>query len=120
MALLEGTIAIAVAFGPHHQLLLGARRGSRLVVGDGDGGMLVGTAAAGIAAAGANFEACFTLPEVPDFTAPLLCGIPVRMLAHRAAIRGGEDTDRPRNQAKSRSAEQQQLGNSPLGQVAVW
>ena len=61
--------------------------------------------AEGVAAAGADIEAAFILPAVPDFIAPLLYSVPVQLLAYYAALRRGTDIDRPRNLAKSVTVE---------------
>ena len=46
---LEGAFALAVIFNGHHDLMIGARRGSPLVVGHGDGEMYLGSDALSLA-----------------------------------------------------------------------
>ncbi len=49
MARLRGAFALAVLFSGRHDLLMGARRGSSLAVGYGDGAMYIGTDALALA-----------------------------------------------------------------------
>ncbi|MFO1129349.1 MAG: glutamine--fructose-6-phosphate transaminase (isomerizing) [Rhodospirillales bacterium] len=46
---LEGAFALAILFAGHHQLMIGARRGSPLAVGYGDGEMYLGSDALALA-----------------------------------------------------------------------
>ncbi len=46
---LEGAFALAMIFGGHHDLMIGARRGSPLAVGHGDGEMYLGSDALALA-----------------------------------------------------------------------
>ncbi|MCH8036074.1 MAG: glutamine--fructose-6-phosphate transaminase (isomerizing) [Proteobacteria bacterium] len=94
-------VVIAAPSGPLFKKVMGnlqevsARGGKVLLLSD----------AAGVAAAGADVEASFTLPTVPDFIAPLLYSLPVQLLAYQTALRLGTDVDRPRNLAKSVTVE---------------
>jgi len=45
------------------------------------------------------------LPEVPSFMHPILCTIPVQLLAYYTAVLKGTDVDQPRNLAKSVTVE---------------
>src|SRR6266850_3810616 len=49
MARLRGAFALAIIFGSRHDLMIGARRGSPLVVGYGDGEMFLGSDALALA-----------------------------------------------------------------------
>ena len=103
IALIDETVPVVIAApsGPLFKKVMGnlqevsARGGKVLLLSD----------AAGVAAAGADLEAAFTLPAVPDFTAPLLYSLPVQLLAYQTALRRGTDIDRPRNLAKSVTVE---------------
>ena len=94
-------VVIAAPSGPLFKKVMGnlqevsARGGKVLLLSD----------AAGVAAAGVDVEASFTLPTVPDFIAPLLYSLPVQLLAYQTALRLGTDVDRPRNLAKSVTVE---------------
>ncbi|MEN0088574.1 MAG: glutamine--fructose-6-phosphate transaminase (isomerizing) [Pseudomonadota bacterium] len=46
-----------------------------------------------------------TMPNVPDFVAPMIYAIPVQMLAYHTAVHMGTDVDQPRNLAKSVTVE---------------
>ena len=103
IALIDEAVPVVVIApsGPLFKKVMGnlqevsARGGKVLLLSD----------AAGVAAAGADLEAAFTLPAVPDFTAPLLYSLPVQLLAYQAALRRGTDIDCPRNLAKSVTVE---------------
>ena len=103
IALIDEAVPVVVIApsGPLFKKVMGnlqevsARGGKVLLLSD----------AAGVAAAGADLEAAFTLPAVPDLTAPLLYSLPVQLLAYQAALRRGTDIDRPRNLAKSVTVE---------------
>ena len=103
IALIDEAVPVVVIApsGPLFKKVMGnlqevsARGGKVLLLSD----------AAGVAAAGADLEAAFALPTVPDFTAPLLYSLPVQLLAYQAALRRGTDIDRPRNLAKSVTVE---------------
>src|SRR5580765_7643605 len=41
------------------------------------------------------------VPKVPDFVSPILCVIPLQLLAYHLAVELGRDVDKPRNLAKS-------------------
>ena len=69
------------------------------------GKVLLMSDAAGIAEAGAGCWKTLTLPQVPDFLAPILYAIPAQLLAYHTAIAKGTDVDQPRNLAKSVTVE---------------
>lgn len=46
-----------------------------------------------------------TLPDVPDFIAPILYCLPMQLLAYHTAVLKGTDVDQPRNLAKSVTVE---------------
>jgi glucosamine--fructose-6-phosphate aminotransferase (isomerizing) len=48
---------------------------------------------------------CITLPQINNFTAPILYAIPVQLLAYHVAVLKGTDVDQPRNLAKSVTVE---------------
>jgi len=43
--------------------------------------------------------------KVPDFVSPILCVIPLQLLAYHLAVELGRDVDKPRNLAKSVTVE---------------
>jgi glucosamine--fructose-6-phosphate aminotransferase (isomerizing) len=45
------------------------------------------------------------VPKVPDFVSPILCVIPLQLLAYHLAVELGRDVDKPRNLAKSVTVE---------------
>ena len=45
------------------------------------------------------------VPRVPDFVSPILCVIPLQLLAYHMAVELGRDVDKPRNLAKSVTVE---------------
>src|SRR4051794_4454956 len=45
------------------------------------------------------------VPKVPDFVSPILCVIPLQLLAYHMAVELGRDVDKPRNLAKSVTVE---------------
>lgn len=60
---------------------------------------------AGLAKAGALAERHIRLPAVDPFIAPILCAVPVQLLAYHTAVTKGTDVDQPRNLAKSVTVE---------------
>ncbi|MEY2559915.1 MAG: hypothetical protein QOG51_330 [Verrucomicrobiota bacterium] len=46
-----------------------------------------------------------TVPSVPDYVSPILCVIPLQLLAYHLAVELGRDVDKPRNLAKSVTVE---------------
>ncbi len=72
-----------------------ARHGKVLLISD----------AQGVAEAGMGCWKTLTLPQVPDFLAPILYAIPAQLLAYHTAIAKGTDVDQPRNLAKSVTVE---------------
>ncbi len=69
------------------------------------GRLLVFTDPAGAARMERLAERLIVLPEVHDFTAPILHSIAVQMLAYEVALLKGTDVDQPRNLAKSVTVE---------------
>ena len=69
------------------------------------GKVLLMSDAKGIAEAGMGCWKTLTLPQVPDFLAPILYAIPAQLLAYHTAIAKGTDVDQPRNLAKSVTVE---------------
>ena len=43
----------------------------------------------------------FTIPDVPEYVAPILSVIPLQLFAYHMAVLLGRDVDKPRNLAKS-------------------
>jgi glucosamine--fructose-6-phosphate aminotransferase (isomerizing) len=72
-----------------------AARGGRIIlISDGDA-----------ARAGCALEAHIAVPKVHAFANPLLCAVPVQLLAYHTAVFMGTDVDQPRNLAKSVTVE---------------
>ena len=69
------------------------------------GRLLVFTDPAGAVRMERLAERLIVLPEVHDFTAPILHSIAVQMLAYEVALLKGTDVDQPRNLAKSVTVE---------------
>ena len=59
----------------------------------------------GIDLAGDNCWQHITVPEVDPFIAPLICALPIQLLAYHTAVSKGTDVDQPRNLAKSVTVE---------------
>jgi glucosamine--fructose-6-phosphate aminotransferase (isomerizing) len=59
----------------------------------------------GIAEAGEGCWRTITMPEAPNFLAPILYAVPAQLLAYHTAIAKGTDVDQPRNLAKSVTVE---------------
>jgi glucosamine--fructose-6-phosphate aminotransferase (isomerizing) len=59
----------------------------------------------GIDLAGDNCWAHLVVPEVDPFIAPLICALPIQLLAYHTAVAKGTDVDQPRNLAKSVTVE---------------
>ncbi|TKA95363.1 glutamine--fructose-6-phosphate transaminase (isomerizing) [Cereibacter changlensis] len=72
-----------------------ARHGRVLLISD----------AQGVAEAGAGCWRTLTMPQAPDFLAPILYALPAQLLAYHTAIAKGTDVDQPRNLAKSVTVE---------------
>lgn len=49
--------------------------------------------------------ALIRIPRVPSFTNPLICAVPVQLIAYHTAVFMGTDVDQPRNLAKSVTVE---------------
>ena len=46
-----------------------------------------------------------TLPDIPEFIAPIMYSLPMQLLAYHTAVLKGTDVDQPRNLAKSVTVE---------------
>ncbi|VTS06487.1 glutamine--fructose-6-phosphate transaminase (isomerizing) [Tuwongella immobilis] len=53
----------------------------------------------------AKCDELILVPEVPEFLQPLICSIPLQLLAYEIAVLRGCDVDKPRNLAKSVTVE---------------
>ena len=60
---------------------------------------------AGIARLGSKAAQVIEIPACHPFVAPILCAVPVQLLAYHAAVAKGTDVDQPRNLAKSVTVE---------------
>ncbi len=60
---------------------------------------------AGIAMAGNRADHVIRIPDGDDFTLPILCAVPLQLLAYYVAVAKGTDVDQPRNLAKSVTVE---------------
>jgi glucosamine--fructose-6-phosphate aminotransferase (isomerizing) len=60
---------------------------------------------AGFAKAGSGAWARIAVPQVEPLFAPLVCAVPVQLLAYHTAVAKGTDVDQPRNLAKSVTVE---------------
>jgi glucosamine--fructose-6-phosphate aminotransferase (isomerizing) len=69
------------------------------------GRVLLLSDAQGVAEAGAGCWRTLTLPQVPNFLAPILYAVPAQLIAYHTAIAKGTDVDQPRNLAKSVTVE---------------
>jgi glucosamine--fructose-6-phosphate aminotransferase (isomerizing) len=58
-----------------------------------------------LATAGASAAATLALPRVHSAVAPILCAVPLQLLAYHVATHLGKDVDQPRNLAKSVTVE---------------
>jgi len=72
-----------------------ARGGSVILISDKEG----------LERAGDLATHCIEIPSVDPFVAPILCAIPVQLLAYHTAVLKGTDVDQPRNLAKSVTVE---------------
>jgi glucosamine--fructose-6-phosphate aminotransferase (isomerizing) len=69
------------------------------------GRIMAFTDADGVAPLSRFAERVIELPKVAEFAAPILCAIPVQLLAYHVAVLKGTDVDQPRNLAKSVTVE---------------
>ena len=69
------------------------------------GGQIILISSAEVEKVGSKLLAHLKLPKAHPFTSPLLCAIPVQMLAYHTAVIMGTDVDQPRNLAKSVTVE---------------
>jgi len=69
------------------------------------GRLILITDAKGAAAADGQSPVTLTLPTVPAAVGPLVCAVPVQLLAYHTAVALGTDVDQPRNLAKSVTVE---------------
>jgi len=61
--------------------------------------------AEGLSKAGDEAWAKIALPRLEPLLAPLVCAVPVQLLAYHTAVAKGTDVDQPRNLAKSVTVE---------------
>ncbi|MFL2805661.1 MAG: glutamine--fructose-6-phosphate transaminase (isomerizing) [Paracoccaceae bacterium] len=59
----------------------------------------------GLELAGHGSWATITMPNVSEFTAPIIYAVPMQLLAYHTALAKGTDADQPRNLAKSVTVE---------------
>src|SRR5690606_9750394 len=59
----------------------------------------------GKAEAGQDTSDIVLVPKVHPFVAPIICAVPVQLLAYHTAVFMGTDVDQPRNLAKSVTVE---------------
>ena len=59
----------------------------------------------GLELAGHGSWATITMPDVSEFTAPIIYAVPMQLLAYHTALSKGTDVDQPRNLAKSVTVE---------------
>ena len=59
----------------------------------------------GVDQAGDDCWTHIVVPEVDPFIAPLICALPIQLLAYHTAVAKGTDVDQPRNLAKSVTVE---------------
>lgn len=70
------------------------------------GEVILFTDAKGKEKAGINSKRkVITLPDVPEFVAPIMYSLPMQLLAYHTAVLKGTDVDQPRNLAKSVTVE---------------
>ena len=69
------------------------------------GGQIILVSDAAPEKVGCKLAAHITLPAVSSFTNPLICAVPVQLLAYHTAVVMGTDVDQPRNLAKSVTVE---------------
>ena len=69
------------------------------------GGQIILVSDAAAEKVGCELAAQITLPAVSAFINPLICAVPVQLLAYHTAVVMGTDVDQPRNLAKSVTVE---------------
>jgi glucosamine--fructose-6-phosphate aminotransferase (isomerizing) len=69
------------------------------------GGPVIAIASEGDDRVAALADEVITVPDVPDYLQPLVCVVPLQLLAYHVALLRGCDVDRPRNLAKSVTVE---------------
>jgi glutamine---fructose-6-phosphate transaminase (isomerizing) len=69
------------------------------------GGQIILISSASPDRVGCKVLAHLPIPKAHPFTSPLLCAIPIQMLAYHTAVIMGTDVDQPRNLAKSVTVE---------------
>jgi glucosamine--fructose-6-phosphate aminotransferase (isomerizing) len=69
------------------------------------GGQIILVSDAAAEKVGCELAAHIALPAVSAFTNPLICAVPVQLLAYHTAVVMGTDVDQPRNLAKSVTVE---------------
>ena len=69
------------------------------------GKILLISCESGLNSAGRGSWATITMPDVSEFTAPIIYAVPMQLLAYHTALAKGTDADQPRNLAKSVTVE---------------
>ncbi|MGH6865349.1 MAG: glutamine--fructose-6-phosphate transaminase (isomerizing) [Methyloceanibacter sp.] len=69
------------------------------------GGQIVLVSDAEPGSAGCTLATCLRVPPVHRFVTPLVCALPVQLIAYHTAVAMGTDVDQPRNLAKSVTVE---------------
>ncbi len=103
IALIDSSVPVIV-IAPHDELFEKNISNMQEVMARG-GKVLLISDRAGLKAASGQVWATVELPESDAFLTPLLCAIPVQLLAYHTAVAKGTDVDQPRNLAKSVTVE---------------
>jgi glucosamine--fructose-6-phosphate aminotransferase (isomerizing) len=69
------------------------------------GGQIILVTDASADRAGCKLAAHLAVPEAHPFTSPLICAVPIQLIAYHTAVFMGTDVDQPRNLAKSVTVE---------------
>jgi glucosamine--fructose-6-phosphate aminotransferase (isomerizing) len=69
------------------------------------GGQIILITDASADRAGCKLTAHLAVPEAHPFTSPLICAVPIQLIAYHTAVFMGTDVDQPRNLAKSVTVE---------------
>ncbi|MEX2355926.1 MAG: glutamine--fructose-6-phosphate transaminase (isomerizing) [Thermaerobacterales bacterium] len=97
----EGTPVIALMTQPH----LLEKMLSNIEEVRARGGRIVAVAPAGQKGLDREIHQLITVPRVNPLLTPLVCAVPLQLLAYYAAVERGCDVDKPRNLAKSVTVE---------------
>ena len=68
-------------------------------------GPVIAIASEGDREVGAVADDVIAVPDVPEYLQPVVCAIPLQLLAYEIAVLRGCDVDKPRNLAKSVTVE---------------